>query len=214
MFEYIVKILSIALAFMLLGFAMAGPAVSAEPYRKYAERLVGKPPSGVRFRPDLESKLSRNASAQRKRNGRSGLKASNLLRTAARAQAIDILRTNRVGHVSKRGDRFTVRFSAFAGDEDRYGIRGENALRSRSVSKNSDAQARHMMKVWLGSTGHRRNLMARDHRFVSTGVIQAGGRYYAVQMFWAPPKPKSQTDCLLGCGTLDGATLPQGGKRD
>ena len=202
--------MSLALALTLPGH----PAASAEPYRAYAERLVAKPPSGVRFRPDLESRLSRNASGRRERNGRSGLKASNLLRTAARAQAIDILRTNRIGHASKRGDRFTVRFSAFAGDEDRYGIRGENAQRSRNVSANADIQARHMMKLWLGSAGHRRNLMARGHRFVSTGVVQAGGRYYAVQTFWAPPAPEPRTGCLTGCGTVDGTTLTAGGKHD
>ena len=172
-------------------------ATAAEPYRKYAERLVSNPPKGVRFRADLESRLNRRASAARKKNGRKGLKGSKLLRKAARAQAIDVLRTGKVGHYSKRGDRFTIRFSAFAGDEDRYGIRGENVLRSRTVSSKPDVQSAHMMKVWLGSTGHRRNLMARDHRFVSTGVVQKGKRFYAVQMFWAPPRPKSQ--CILGC---------------
>lgn len=188
-----------AAVFLLFGgvFPSSQQASAAEPYRKYAERLVSKPPKGVRFRTDLESRLNRQASAARKKNGRKGLKGSKLLRKAARAQAIDVLRTGKVGHYSKRGDRFTIRFSAFAGDEDRYGIRGENVLRSRRVSANPDAQAAHMMKVWLGSTGHRRNLMARDHRFVSTGVIQKGKRLYAVQMFWSPPKPKSQ--CILGC---------------
>lgn len=186
-------------AFLAIAILVAGNhhAPAAEPYRKYAERLVSKPPEGVRFRADLESRLNGRASAIRKKNNRSGVKASNLLRMAARAQAIDILRTGKVGHFSRRGDRFSVRFSAFAGDEDQYAIRGENALRSRNVNSDPDVQSAHMMKVWLGSSGHRRNLMAPEHRFVSTGVIQKGKLFYAVQMFWAPPRPKSQ--CILGC---------------
>ncbi len=177
----------------LAGLVFAGDMDSQarETYRAYAQRIVGNPPAGARFRGDLETRLNRLASSERKRNGRGSLKASNLLRTAARAQAIDILRTGDVGHRSKRGDRFVVRFAAFGG-KDR-GIRGENALRSQKRSSTADGQARHMMKVWLGSTGHRRNLMAHDYRFVSTGVVQKGNRYYAVQMFWQKkPGPKGK----------------------
>ncbi len=176
---------------VLAGFAFVGdaPSQAREGYRAYAQRIVGNPPAGARFRGDLESRLNRLASSERKRNGRGGLKASTLLRTAARAQAIDILRTGDVGHRSKRGDQFVVRFAAFGG-KDR-GIRGENALRSQKRSSTADGQARHMMKVWLGSSGHRRNLMAYDYRYVSTGVVQKGKRYYAVQMFWQK-KPGSK----------------------
>jgi uncharacterized protein YkwD len=86
--------------------------------------------------------------------------------------------------LSARGDRFAVRFEAFGGDEDERGMRGENALRGRQAGDNAAAQASHLMKVWLGSSGHRRNLMAYDYRYVSTGVVQKGATFYAVQMFW------------------------------
>jgi uncharacterized protein YkwD len=161
-----------------------GAAHAYEAYRAYAERLVAKSPSGVVFRPDVEAALNALASSSRKREGRKPLAASTLLRTAARAQAIDILTTGDVGHLSARGDRFSVRFEAFGGDLDERGTRGENALRGRQVGDTASAQAHHLMTVWLGSSGHRRNLMAYDYRFVSTGVVQKGTTFYAVQMFW------------------------------
>jgi uncharacterized protein YkwD len=155
-----------------------------EAYRAYAERVVAKPPAGVSFRPDIEAALNSLASSNRKREGRKPLKGSTLLRTAARAHALDILKTGDVGHLSARGDRFAVRFEAFGGDEDERGVRGENALRGRQAGDTAAAQASHLMKVWLGSSGHRRNLMAYDYRYVSTGVVQNGSTFYAVQIFW------------------------------
>lgn len=175
------RVVLLAFAALMIGLA---PSQGYEKYRVYAKRLVAAPPAGVVFRPDLEARLNALASARRRANGRKGLKASTLLRTAARAQAIDILRTGSVGHVSRRGDRFATRFEAFGGSLDERGTRGENALRSRKVSDKASVQAAHMMKVWLGSSGHRRNLMAYDYRYVSTGVVQKGNTFYAVQMFW------------------------------
>jgi uncharacterized protein YkwD len=168
-----------------VAFAVSSTGSRAyEAYRAYAERIVAKPPAGVSFRPDIEAALNALASSSRKREGRKALKGSTLLRTAARAQAIDILKTGDVGHLSARGDRFAVRFEAFGGDEDERGMRGENALRGREAGDTAAAQAGHLMKVWLGSSGHRRNLMAYDYRYVSTGVVQKGSTFYAVQMFW------------------------------
>lgn len=177
----IVGFFAAALVATLCASGMAG---AYDAYRVYAERLVAKPPAGVVFRPDIEAALNTLASSSRKREGRKPLAASTLLRTAARAQAIDILTTGDVGHLSARGDRFAVRFEAFGGDPDERGTRGENALRGRQAGNTAAAQASHLMTVWLGSSGHRRNLMAYDYRFVSTGVVQKGATFYAVQMFW------------------------------
>ncbi len=174
------------LALAAITCVLVGPAADRatgfETYRAYAEGLLARPPAGVRVRADLEKLLDGLASSARRKAGRRGVKASGLLRKAARAQAIDLLRTGRVGHRSKRGDRFSVRFEAFAGEE--HGTHGENALRSAKRAGTASGQARHMMKVWLGSAGHRRNLMGRDYRYVSTGVVQKGSTFYAVQMFW------------------------------
>ena len=175
----------------------AGPVQAAESYEAYARRSVAGPPKGARFRPDLEKRLDELASTVRRREGREPLKASKKLRIAARAQALDVLKTGRVGHLSARGERFARRFEAF--NDDDFSMRGENVLRGRKVSPDAGAQAAHLMSVWLGSSGHRRNLMARGYEYVSTGVVEKGGLYYAVQLFWAPKPEQDSSVCLLGC---------------
>jgi len=158
------------------------PAIAAETYRDYALRLVQNPPKGTKFRPDLESYLNSLANGARKKKGKGGLAPSKLLRTAARAQALEMLVGNYVGHRSKSGYRFSARFEAFGGEE--RGTYGENAARDRQPGAANKAKARRLFKQWIDSRGHRRNLMRHDYRYVSTGVIQRGNHIYAVQMFW------------------------------
>lgn len=157
-------------------------ALAAEAYKDYALRLVRNPPKGTKFRPDLESYLNSLASSARKKKNRDGLTPSKLMRTAARAQALEMLVGNYVGHRSKSGYRFRARFEAFGGEE--RGNFGENAARDRQPGAADKAKARRLFKQWTDSRGHRRNLMRRDYRYVSTGVIQRGNHIYAVQMFW------------------------------
>ena len=105
-----------------------------------------------------------------------------MLRPAARAQAVEMLRGNFVGHQSKSGYRFAQRFEAFAGED--HGRHGENAARDRQSGPVDKAKARALFQQWLDSTGHRRNLLQRDYRYVSTGVVQKGHHLYAIQIFW------------------------------
>ena len=176
--------LSILAGLLLLSVLWIGdhaPA-AAETYKDYALRLVRNPPKGTRFRPDLEAYLNTLASSARRKKDKRGLTASKLLRTAARAQALEMLQGNYVGHRSKSGYRFSARFEAFAGDE--RGTYGENAARDRQAGSANKAKARRLFQQWIDSRGHRRNLMRHDYRYVSTGVIQRGNHIYAVQMFW------------------------------
>ncbi|MGI9465102.1 MAG: CAP domain-containing protein [Aestuariivirgaceae bacterium] len=162
--------------------AQPDPLAASPAYRSYAEGLIANLPKGARFRPDLEAKLNALAASARARAGKPRLKASRLLRKAARAQAVEMLRGNFVGHRSKSGFRYKARFEAFAGDE--HGDHGENAARDRQPGPVNSAKARRLFQQWLDSRGHKRNLMNRYYRFVSTGAVQIGHHLYAVQIFW------------------------------
>jgi uncharacterized protein YkwD len=176
----------LCLALALAGAAMAGPAMpakAAEAYRVFALELLQARPQGVSIRSDLEAYLDGLAAEARSADGRPPLMPSDLLRDAARAQALEMLQGNYVGHQSRSGYQFKHRFAAFA-DPQVHGNHGENAARDRQDGPVDRARARRLFQQWLDSTGHRRNLMDRNYRHVSTGAVEFGHHLYAVQIFW------------------------------
>jgi uncharacterized protein YkwD len=162
--------------------ALPDMAAASPKYRAYAEQLIANLPAGARFRPDLEAELNALASGARIKAGRPGLTADPLLLKAARAQAVEMLRGNFVGHQSKSGFRYKKRFEAFAGYE--HGDHGENAARDRQSGPVDKVKARRLFQQWLDSRGHRRNMMMYEYRFISTGAVEIGHHLYAVQIFW------------------------------
>jgi uncharacterized protein YkwD len=175
-------LLTIALAGLCEGEAAAG-------YREEAESLVTNPPNGIVIRADLEKTIDGLANDARASRGRKRLVASPAFKAAARAQAIDMALGDFVGHRSRKGQSFSVRFAAFAGDADRFPARGENAARDRGDGPPDGAKARRLFQQWLDSGGHRRNLLGTAYDLMSSGVIQKGDHVYAVQIFWAEPQP-------------------------
>ncbi len=162
---------------------LVAPQADASPqYRAYAENLLANPPAGARPRPDLEKYLNALAGEARRAAGKPPLAASPLLTSAARAQAVEMITGNFVGHTSKSGFRYKQRFEAFAGDG--HGDHGENTARDRQPGAVGKVKARRLFQQWLDSRGHRRNLMNRYYTRVSTGAIQIGHHLYAVQIFW------------------------------
>ena len=168
---------------MVVAVLWAAPANAYESYQDYALRLMRSLPDGAKFRPDLEAYLNSLASTTRTRRDRRPLEAHTMLRPAARAQALEMLIGNFVGHESKSGYRFKARFEAFASEGD-HGRYGENAARDRQSGPVDRTKAKRLFQQWIDSRGHRRNLLHRDYRYVSTGVIQKGHHIYAIQIFW------------------------------
>jgi uncharacterized protein YkwD len=175
----------LALTLMIQG-AMAQPG-----YRGYATSVLQSPPQGVRVRADLEKLLDGMASSYRTANGRSALAASNLMRQAARAQAMDVLMAGRLSHSSRKGHSLRARFEAFADNPRWYRSYGENAANDRYRGPADRAKAARLFKRWTESSGHRRNLLKRNYAFVSSGVIERNGELWAVQIFWEPPREPS-----------------------
>ena len=97
-------------------WCLAAPADASPRYKAYAEGLLKNLPDGAVIRPDLEQELNRLAASARSKAGKPPLKASQLLVKAARAQAVEMILGNFVGHTSKSGFRYRNRFEAFGGD--------------------------------------------------------------------------------------------------
>jgi uncharacterized protein YkwD len=175
--------------FMVLAIVAAAAVLStsgssaSQAYRAFAIELLQAKPQGAVIRSDLEAYLDGLAAEARQTEGRPPVVASDLLRNAARAQAIEMLKGDYVGHQSQSGFQFKHRFAAFA-DPYLHGNHGENAARDRQNGPVDKAKARRLFRQWLDSRGHRRNLMDRNYRYVSTGAVEIGHHLYAVQIFW------------------------------
>jgi uncharacterized protein YkwD len=175
---------------VLLVLAIAGAGAllpsagsASQAYRAFAIELLQSKPQNVSIRTDLEAYLDGLAAEARRVGGRSPVEASDLLRDAARAQALEMLKGDYVGHQSQSGFQFKHRFEAFA-DPWVHGNHGENAARDRQNGPVDRDKARRLFQQWIDSTGHRRNLMDRNYRYVSTGAVEIGHHLYAVQIFW------------------------------
>jgi len=70
-----------------------------------------------------------------------------------------------------------------------YGAVGENIMMERDASRSFDAEAfaRRAVAGWMGSKGHRGNILSRDFDRSGVGVAINGSYVYATQVFWGPP---------------------------
>jgi uncharacterized protein YkwD len=177
-------------AALIAGFITLTSSAAFAGYRDYAQGVVASL-GEAKARPDLEALLDKMASGYRRKNGRPALQASDMMRTAARAQAADMMAMGKSKHVSRKGHRFGTRFEAFAPTDVLFRVKGENAASDRHKGPADKAKAQRLFQSWLDSGGHRRNLMQRDYAFVSTGVIQRGDELWAVQIFWSAPEEPS-----------------------
>jgi uncharacterized protein YkwD len=174
-------IAGLALALVISAGPGALPAQASPGYRAYAEKLVANPPVGAKARPDLEAYIAELTNQYRRSQNRAPLKPVKDATIAARAQALDMLKGNYVGHQSASGYRFGQRVEAFVGETE---VASENAARDRLPGEADKRKAARLFKQWVDSTGHRRNMLSRDPDEMSVGVIQAGNHLYAVQIFW------------------------------
>src|SRR5207302_6983705 len=65
----------------------------------------------------------------------------------------------------------------------------ENIMMERDPSRAFDAEAfaRRAVASWMGSEGHRANILSRDFARSGIGVAVNGSYVYAAQIFWGPP---------------------------
>ena len=167
-------------------------------YRIYAEDNLSSPPAGITIRVDMEVELDRLLNERRRAVGVAPLELSNLFKNMARAQAIDMVLGDFVGHRSVRGEGFDVRFAAFA-DGVTYQMRAENAARDRQKGPIDKVKAKRLFTQWINSRSHNHTLQNSQYLHVSTGAVAKGNHLYAVQIFWSTPM---QCGGLVICNTV------------
>lgn len=162
---------------------LPAPALSGS-YVQVAQGLVSNLPGDARFRDDLEAQLLREANGFRGSKGIAGLKGSNRMQLAARAQAADMMLNNFVGHRATTGQDFESRMRSFVGNPMMMPRMAENAARETQKGEANAAKASRLFQQWIDSRPHRKTLVNRTYTHVSTGVVQRGNKIWAVQIFW------------------------------
>ena len=134
-------------------------------------RTSSRPPSGLVA---LENQVLALTNSERAKQDCPALRLDTRLRTAARAYSEEMLRYgawNHVGHDgSDPGDR--MRRAGY----DTSGGWAENIAKGYSTPEA-------VMKAWMNSTGHRKNILNCDLRALGVGVVRGDGRLYWTQDF-------------------------------
>jgi len=173
-----------------LGLLLGVRPALAGRYLDYAQGLAANPPAGAQYRPDLEARLAQLLNAYRAEEGKEPMTPDDAFLIPARAHAADMMLNGFMGHTSSTGASFQGRMQAFVGDVTKYPSLGENAAKDTQDTPVDDAKAAALFQQWVKSRSHRKNMVNRSFRFVSTGVIQRGDKIWAVQIFFGTPRNK------------------------
>ncbi len=115
---------------------------------------------------DFESQVFELINQRRAENGVAPLEKDNHLREAAYLHSKDMADNNFMSHTGSDGSSFSTRIrrTAFAGSPG-----GENVASGQRTPEQ-------VMEAWMNSSGHRRNILNAQFRYVGVGVHE-GGRY-------------------------------------
>ena len=119
------------------------------------------------------AEMIRLVNKERTKLGIAPVKMNDVLLGAAAVRAKEIV--NYFSHIRPDGSScFTVV------KHGQSGSLGENIAQTSGVSLNSPAS---VMRMWMGSPDHRRNILDPAYSHFGVGIIKKGNRYYWVQIF-------------------------------
>lgn len=171
----------------VIALTFTGQVEARETYIAFVSRILSAPPEGAEVREDMEQAILVAINAYRKSKGVAALKPiGGTLRFAARAHAMDLLSSGSMGHTASTGHDFASRMRALQPGQLFLPPMAENAARQRQAGLSAAAKAQKLVQQWIGSSGHRKNLLSRTYTRVATGAVLRGEDAYAVQIFMGP----------------------------
>jgi uncharacterized protein YkwD len=169
------------------GVLAAQPDDHASPlgYARWAEQVLKDPPDGIRFADWLSQRML-EITNERRGEAASPLRPleedSGLGRTA-RAHAVDLLQHGYLDHLDPHGRSASERVGIL--DRRFVGTVGENLAEHVGTQAEMlpEPLARRIMDGWMGSSGHRHNLLSPDYTHQGIGAALQGDRLVVVQVF-------------------------------
>lgn len=109
---------------------------------------------------------------ERKKKGRSTLEKDDSLTEAAEVRAEEI--TEKFSHTRPDGSSCFTALDEAGVDPDIKA--GENLAKGQATPKS-------VMKSWMNSSGHKKNILEKDFNHIGVGAVKDGGTWYWVQEF-------------------------------
>ena len=114
------------------------------------------------------------------------LKGNSILEKAARYHSEDMLKRNYLSHFSPEGLSVLERIRKFKPNYDESCGENIHNISSPRGLKDPKAIAEQMMKDWIGSPSHRKNLVSKDYALLGVGCATDGNRIFCTQVFSGP----------------------------
>ncbi|AGB36636.1 CAP domain-containing protein [Natronococcus occultus] len=129
----------------------------------------------------VETAIHDRVNAVRAEHGLDPLSYREDLAAAAASHSQDMAERSYLSHTSPEGETMTDRYERF--DVDCWG-RAENVLYNYASDESPTAAARRSVDQWMGSDGHRRNVLSTSWTAEGIGAAVADdGRLYVTQNF-------------------------------
>ncbi len=154
----------------LVGLVGVSPATANTPMDNPPSALLAQAETSI---PDALLTL---VNAERQRAGVAPLRLNDKLATAAQRHAEDMAATRNLSHQGSDGSTLRSRIEATG-----YGWTaiGENVAMGQPSPEA-------VMRSWMNSSGHRRNVLNPNFQELGVGYAEGGGRPYWVQVFAKP----------------------------
>jgi uncharacterized protein YkwD len=148
--------------------------VTASPENSSPSPSPSPSPTGKDQVTRAEDTVTDLVNKERAKVGCTALRTDERLRTAARAHSADMAKQNYFSHVSKDGSTFVDRIA-------RAGYPRQSAAAENIAV--GYATAADVVKGWMNSDGHRRNILNCDNKAVGVGLAYRGKTPYWTQDF-------------------------------
>lgn len=140
-------------------------------------------PSGVDYATQIAAKVLEDTNVERKRNGLPALKLDSELALVARAHSADMLAKNYFDHTNKSGCNSACRAK---NAEYTYTALGENIFMTSGINLSSADTGLLIVQGWMGSPGHRANILQKTFTRTGIGVALEGGKIYTTALYSKP----------------------------
>lgn len=136
--------------------------------------------------PMIEERILHHTNWARRRRGLPPLRRSSALRSLARHHSINMCETGSFRHES---DNFPEGWRRFEDRMRAAGVTcGSENIAYRTMLTDPDKWARAVVKGWMSSSEHRKNILRRDYRFLGVGFDLCEKHIgYATQIFSIGP---------------------------
>ncbi len=177
---------SLAGCFAVCFFLSVGKAKDAQPIPFFLNQKNSPPLSKTQLIQAVEEKLFEETNRFRDRKKLKLLGANTLLAKVAQIHSEDMLKRNYIAHYNLEGLSALERIRKLKPHYDESCGENLHEIFSQEGLRDPQAIAKQMMKDWIHSPDHLKNLISEDFSLLGLGCASNGFKIYCTQLFSGP----------------------------